>query len=239
MSLKRWAFLPALLAFAAFGSARADYSYQSAISFNNSTFSTATSTVGPATNGLPAGISLTFIPNSETVVPTSIYGPTYMGIFATATNATPVDFTGVNYAFRVTITNISGTPANQVGDFYIYGTISGQQVSGNGTTGSGVINNTYSLVTATQFTPGSFPAPGGVLSAARVIGGTTFTFSENSPAGDYAKATVNPNPSPGSGGFSGTISPTNAIPEPASVVMLGLGLCGLGLVGLRKRQARA
>jgi len=239
MSLRKWAFVPALLAFAALGTARADYSYQAAFAnpaSPNSNFQTTQQTISA---GLPSGISVTFVPHNETVMPSSIYGTSYMGVYVTATNTTAVDFSGFNYAFRVTITNTTGTPPNQTGSFFIYGTLSGQGVSGSGGGATGVINNTYNLVTTTA--QSSFPSSGGSLSASTTIGGSIFTFSEISPTGDYSKATINPTTPPGSGGFSGTMNPftPSGVPEPASVVMLGLGLCGLGVVGLRKRLARA
>ena len=240
MSLRKWAFVPALLAFAALGTARADYSYQAAASTSpNSGFTTSQLVIPAGTDNLPTGVSVTLIPNSQNVVPSAIFGPSYMGVYVTATNTTPVDFSGVNYAFRVTITNTTGTPPNQTGSFFIYGTLSGQGVSGSGGGATGVINNTYNLVTTTA--QSSFPSSGGSLSASTTIGGSIFTFSEISPTGDYSKATINPTTPPGSGGFSGTMNPftPSGVPEPASVVMLGLGLCGLGVVGLRKRLARA
>jgi len=234
MSLKRWIFLPAVVALATFGTARADYSYQAAASVNPAgPFTIPPGPLSVAPTGT-TGLNVNFFPTGETVSPTSIYGPTYTQVSVTTNNTTPQNFTQ-NYVLRVTITNISG---GGTGTFFIYGTLTGTSVQGDGTNGAGNVANTYNQVSTTQLA--AFPAAGGPLSASQTIGNTVFTFTEASPTSDYARATINPAAgSNGNGGFSALITPSSTIPEPASVVMLSLGICGVGLAGLRKHRTRA
>lgn len=126
---------------------------------------------------------------------------------STAPGATPQNFV-VNFTNTVAITNVPPPgSAGPVGSLAFSGTITLTNVSA--TTGTVIASN----LTVTTPSVSS--------------GGNTFGLSGLS----YSFPTVN-----GAGGnVSGIVTSSTVIPEPASVVMLGLGLGTLGLVRFRRR----
>jgi hypothetical protein len=219
MILKRLTTLTAALAVAATlgfcGSARADYSYSTSVSLNGGAFAAApTFSAGTTSSftftGLAATISL---PPTGTSTPTDVS--------LTASVNTAVALAGsVSYTYDLKITNTAGSATT--GDFFISGTLTYSNVSGP--PGGGSFTNNYTSVSLTN-------TPSGALSQSLVIGGVNFTVSEIAGSGF-----TSPVPNQQTGAFNTIIS---TVPEPTSIVMLGLGLGGLGLVRFRNRRARA
>jgi hypothetical protein len=111
-------------------------------------------------------------------------------------------------------------------------TITISQVGGQSNTGiiSGTLNFTRNDLGGSQSTAGTISAPD------IIVGNIRYVFSSPTPGQPfgYAQPTVN-GAAPGDGNISLTITPT-AIPEPASLVLMGSGLVGVLGLGLRRMK---
>jgi len=115
----------------------------------------------------------------------------------------------IGYQDFLTLVNTPPPGVAATGPFVLTGTLTFNGIN----TLSGTITNVYNAPTT----------------ASGPLGGVTFAGSVD----NFAAPTVNG----GNGNFGGTIS-AFAVPEPVSIVMLGMGLGGVGLMGFRKRRAQ-
>jgi len=115
----------------------------------------------------------------------------------------------VGYSDFLTLVNTPPPGVPATGPFVLTGVLSFNGIN----TLSGTISNVYNPPTT----------------ASGPLGGVTFAGSVN----NFAAPTVNG----GNGNFGGTIS-ASVVPEPVSILMLGMGLGGVGLMGFRKRRAQ-
>jgi len=214
MSMKRPLFLMAVAASLFVGdSARASYNYATSLSILS------VSPGGTITNGttganVVVGGTTLFLSN---VARTALFVPgantlNIGDVAVTTTTASPAgDTFTVTYqdVFSLTNTPPPGTSASQ--NFTVTGVLTLTGIN----TGNGTIVNNYNAPTSGSFT----------------LGGVGFTGS----ADNFGNPTINGAP----GSLGGTIITTfNAVPEPASFVMLGLGIGGIGLLGFRKARAQ-
>jgi hypothetical protein len=169
-------------------------------------------TSGTTTGGVTATVggttlSLLNITSPSFVVPST--NTVNIGDVAvtTTTGSAPGDTFTVTYADTITLVNTPPPGSAQTGAFVLVGTLTLSGV----TTGSGVITNVF-------LPPTSESGP---------FGGLFFSGA----ALNFASPTVN-----GGRGSLGGILTATGVPTPASLVMLGLGLGGVGLVRLRKRH---
>jgi hypothetical protein len=192
------------------GRAEASYNYATTISI---TGQTGGATIAP--NGLSAtlgGVTITFAPESRT------------GLAVPGTSSLNIgDFT-VSVATGTSATSFTVTVLDTIGI---------TNVPPPGTAGSGTLTVTDTIVLSNISNIGGLngtvtDTPGPTVgTGSATIGGIPFSVG---PPFGFSSPTLN---GPG-GNISATIT-ASAIPAPASIVMLGLGLGALGVVRLRRR----
>jgi hypothetical protein len=220
---KRFAILGAL---ALFGSllagvrAEAAYTYSTSITIN--------SVSGGGSSTKVAGISTATSANNTALQLQDIIGPgnfilgaplsTKIGnVGIVPTGSTPDTFT-VGYTDVITITNPLG---GSTGTFTFSGVLTATGVLVSGGAFGGTISNQYSA----PFTVGP-----------TTIGGAPFTVNVGTGAVNdlFGQPTIGQPITPtGASGSLGAL--ITSVPEPASVVMMGLGLLGVAGIGLRRR----
>jgi len=213
MKMKRIATLLSLAAAVSLsvsGRAMADYSYS-------------TNLLITSVNGVPVSPappnSVTVGGTTVTLLPVNRGGFTVPStntlnigdIMVTTTTLQPAgDTFTVGYTDALTLVNNGNPGIPATGTFFLTGTLTFSGIN----TLSGTITNVYNAPTSAQ-------GP---------LGGVTFAGAVT----NFTGPTVNG----GNGNFGGTIT-SNAVPEPVSVLMLGMGLGGIGLVRFRKRKNRS
>jgi len=214
MKMKRIATLLSLAAAVSLsvsGRARADYSYSTALLITsvNGVNIPVASRTNTATVG---GTTVTLLPVSRGGFTVPSTNTLNIGdIMVTTTTLAPAaDTFTIGYQDSLTLVNTPPPGIGATGPFILTGTLTLTGIN----TLSGTITNVYNAPT----------------SASGPLGGVTFSGAVT----NFAGPTVNG----GNGNFGGIISAT-AVPEPVSVLMLGMGLGGVGLIGLRKRRAQA
>jgi len=197
------------------GLAKADYNYATSLVVNSAPGATSISNTATGATVVFGGttVTLTNVSRGGFTVP----GPNTISIGGiTVTTSTPLsggDTFNINYVDTFTLTNVPPPGTAATAPFALTGTLSLTGIN----VGSGVTTNAYNLPT----------------SASGVLGGITFTGQTL----NFASPTVNG--APGSlGGLISSEAPPPGVPAPASIVMLGLGLCGASLVRFRNRLAR-
>jgi len=189
--------------------AQAAYSYATNIQITS-----ATNGATIAANGLSAtlnGVTITFANQSGSkAVPST--NSLNLGDVTVTAGAGAATFS-VNFTDTTTITN--NPPPGNVGPT---GTL-----AFTGTINLGNVSGSFGTVTATNLT---------VTQPGAIIGGVGFTMRQDAsiPSPSFASPTVN-----GSGGSVSAVIDAGVIPEPASVVLFGLGMGVMGVVGLRRR----
>jgi hypothetical protein len=178
-------------------------------------------------NGASSQAAYTLTQSAITATPSAVIGGTTF-TFTPSSGGTQTGSTASNFnVIDVGVSSVTAPPAADSGSM----TLSQTYTLVGTTTETAALSGTLSLISGNS---------GGVVSTftgvVTVTGGTGFTVA----FAGYAP------PTPGSGGTGGTtgnvsilVVPTSAVPEPASMVMLGSGVVGVLGLGLRRRFKKA
>jgi len=229
MNGKRFAILTGLAllgSLVAGGRADAAYAYSTVLTINSGTGGGVISN-----NSAPGGISTYTLANgtqlqfqnvaASPLITGAPLSPNiaFVGIVPTAPS--PGSSFSVNYTDVITIVN--PTPGGPSGTFTVTGTLSVSNIA--------LTNGQFSGTTTNTFTSPLSPT------TITVDGGTFTLVVSGTPDVGYGRPTIgSPIGTPGAGTLSANLT-SSVVPEPASVVMMGLGLGLVGVVGLRRRAA--